>query len=182
MDENEFNMFDPGDPLEPQGVAAWSPDLLAGCHRTLRNLYDYWNARRGTRLMPARGDLDPIDLKPVLPLLMLIDVVPDERRYVYRLVGTADVQVRGHDPTGKSVIEGFFGPSVEDALSCYDRVVATKAPVLDPVPFTATNGRYATEETMFLPLSDDGTSVNKIIVFFAFVDVLDPGSVVQLDL
>jgi len=61
-------------------------------------------------------------------------------------------------------------------------VVATKAPVLDPVPFTATNGRYATEETIFLPLSDDGLNVNKIIVFFAFVDVLDPGSVVQLDL
>jgi len=97
-------------------------------------------------------------------------------------IGTADVQVRGHDPTGKSVIEGFFGPSVEDALSCYDRVVATKAPVLDPVPFTATNGRYATEETIFLPLSDDGINVNKIVVFFAFVDVLEPGSVVQLDL
>jgi hypothetical protein len=35
---------------------------------------------------------------------------------------------------------------------------------------------------MFLPLSDDGVTVNKVMVFFAFVDVLDPGSVVQLDL
>jgi hypothetical protein len=117
-----------------------------------------------------------------LPCLSIVDVVDDERRFVYRLVGTADVQVRGHDPTGKSVIEGFFGPNVEDAVGCCERVVKPKAPVLDPVPFTATNGRYATEETIFLPLSDDGVNVNKIIVFFAFVDVLDPGSVVQLDL
>jgi hypothetical protein len=146
-------------------------------------LYEYWRRKCGERLMPRRADLDPSEIPPrLLPCISLVDVVSDERRYVYRLVGTADVQVRGHDPTGKSVIEGFFGPTVEDALSCYDRVVSTKAPVLDPVPFTATNGRYATEETIFLPLSDDGINVNKIIVFFAFVDVLDPGSVVQLDL
>ena len=71
MDENEFNMFDPGDPLEPRAgdIAAWSPDVLADCHRSLRNLYDYWNTRRETRLMPARGDLDPIALKAVLPTL-----------------------------------------------------------------------------------------------------------------
>ena len=133
--------------------------------------------------MPRRADLDPSEIPPrLLPCISIVDVVNDERRYVYRLVGTADVQVRGHDPTGKSVIEGFFGPSVDDALACYDKVVATRAPVLDPVPFTATNGRYATEETMFLPLSEDGDRVNKIIVFFAFVDVLDPGATVQLDL
>jgi len=133
--------------------------------------------------MPRRADLDPSEIPPrLLPCISIVDVVNDERRYVYRLVGTADVQVRGHDPTGKSVIEGFFGPSVDDALACYDKVVTTKAPVLDPVPFTATNGRYATEETMFLPLSEDGERVNKIIVFFAFVDVLDPGATVQLDL
>lgn len=146
-------------------------------------LYEYWRKKCGDRLMPSRADLDPSEIPPrLLPCISIVDVVADERRFVYRLVGTADVQVRGHDPTGKSVIEGFFGPSVEDALSCYNRVVATKGPVLDPVPFTATNGRYATEETIFLPLSDDGVTVNKIIVFFAFVDVLDPGSVVQLDL
>ena len=157
-------------------------DWRASCHPDMLKILAYWEGKRRGRAMPSRGDIDPAEIVSFLPYVILVDVVPDERRFVYRLVGTADVQVRGHDPTGKSVIEGFFGPSVEDALSCYDRVVATKAPVLDPVPFTATNGRYATEETIFLPLSDDGVNVNKIIVFFAFVDVLDPGSVVQLDL
>jgi hypothetical protein len=153
------------------------------CRPETVSLYEYWLRKCGDRIMPRRADVDPAEIPPrLLPCISLVDVVPDERRYVYRLVGTADAQVRGHDPTGKSVAEGFFGPSVEDALGCYDRVVATKAPVLDPIPFTATNGRYSTEETMFLPLSDDGVNVNKIIVFSAYVDVLDPGSVVQLDL
>lgn len=146
-------------------------------------LYNYWRSKCGGRRMPCRADIDPSEIPPrLLPCLSLVDVVDDERRYVYRLVGTADVQVRGYDPTGKSVTEGFFGPDAENALGCYDKVVATAAPLLDPEPFLATNGRYATEETIFLPLSDDGVAVNKIIVFFAFKDVLDPNAPVQLDL
>jgi hypothetical protein len=95
----------------------------------------------------------------------LVDVVSDERRYVYRLVGTADVEVRGFDPTGKSVLDGFFGPSIEDVLSNYDRVVRAHAPHIDPQHFRASTGRYVTEETIFLPLSDDGERVNKVLVF-----------------
>ena len=116
--------------------------------------------------MPARADLDPLEMpKGLLPGLCLVDVVADERRYVYRLVGTADVEVRGFDPTGKSVIEGFFGPSVDNVLASYDRVVLSRVPHIDPQHFEATNGRYVTEETIFLPLSDDGETVYIVLVF-----------------
>lgn len=153
------------------------------CRPETVQLYNYWRSKCGNRKMPRRADIDPSEIPPrLLPCLSLVDVVDDDRRYVYRLVGTADVQVRGSDPTGKSVREGFFGPDADDAVSCYDKVCETRAPLLDPTPFTATNGRYATEETIFLPLSDDGETVNKIVVFFAFKDVLDPNAPVQLDL
>ena len=101
MDDSETRiiMFDPGSPAEPQADVAWSPESLTGCHGSLRNLYNYWNTQRGARLMPGRSDLDPVDLKPILPVLILIDVVPDARRYVYRLVGTREAEMRGSDPT-----------------------------------------------------------------------------------
>lgn len=141
-------------------------EFSTACHASTRALYEYWLAKCGTRRMPARLDLDPIEIpRNVLPGINLVDVVPDERRYVYRLVGTGDVDVRGRDPTGKSVLEGFFGPSVENVLECYDRVVSSRAPFLDPTHFTAPSGRYITEETLFLPLSDDGVNVNMILAF-----------------
>jgi hypothetical protein len=122
--------------------------------------------------MPARADIDPVEMpKRLLPGISIVDVVADERRYVYRLVGTGDVEVRGNDPTGKSVLEGFFGPSAEDALSCYDKVVETRAALLDPTPFTAPSGKWVNEETLFMPLSDDGVTVNKILVFSYSRDV-----------
>ena len=141
-------------------------DFPGTCHTNTLALYDYWLGKCGKRSMPARRDLDPIEIPPaLLPGICLVDVVADERRYVYRLVGTGEVEVRGNDPTGESVKDRFFGPSAEDALGCYDRVVSTRAPFLDVTPFTSQSGRYVTLETLFLPLSDDGIHVNKILVF-----------------
>jgi hypothetical protein len=52
--------------------------------------------------MPSRADIDPTEIVPFLPGIMLVDVVADERRFVYRLVGTREVAMRGRDPTGKT--------------------------------------------------------------------------------
>ena len=142
------------------------------CHPDTIMMYEYWLAKCGDRTVPARADIDPIEMpRRLLPGICIVDVVADERRYVYRLVGTGDAEVRGNDPTGKSVLEGFFGPSAEDALSCYDKVVKSRAPFLDAAPFTAPSGKYVNEETLFLPLSDDGMTVNKILVFSYSRDV-----------
>jgi len=164
MDENEFDMPDPSDPPEPQAIAAWSSEVLAPCHRSLRSLYDYWNGRRGTRPMPARGDLDPIDLKAVLPLLMLIDVVPDERRYVYRLVGTREVEMRGFDPTGKAIKDGYYAESAEDSTWYLDHVVRTREPVLYRGTYQPLSTRTQREDVLFLPLSQDGQAVNMVMI------------------
>ena len=136
------------------------------CHPTTVALYEYWLETCGDRRMPMRSDIDPTEMpRRVLPGISIVEVVQDDRRYIYRLDGTGDVEVRGNDPTGKSVLEGFFGPSAEDALACYDRVVATRAPLLDATPFTAPSGKFVMEETLFLPLSEDGINVNKILVY-----------------
>ena len=87
-------------------------------HPTTVALYEYWLEKCGDRPMPMRSDIDPTSMP---------------RR------------ARGNDPTARSVLEGFFAPTAEDALACYDRVVSTRAPLLDPTPFIAPGGRYVTE-------------------------------------
>ena len=76
--------------------------------------------------------------------------------------------------TGKSVGEGYFGENAADALICYDRVVETRTPALDPLPFLERRRGYQGAESLFLPLSNDDVAVNMILVFF------DPDSVVRL--
>src|SRR3569623_3353232 len=140
----------------------------------LQRIYAYWETKRGARLMPRRADLDPAEIPPrLLPGITLVDVVADPRRYVNRLVGTMEAEVRGYDPTGKSVAEGYFGDNAEDAMRYYDHVAQTRAPALDPVPFLERRRGYKGAESLFLPLSNNGVAVNMIMVFF------DPESVVR---
>ena len=97
--------------------------------------------------------------------IVLIDVVMDARRFVYRLVGTREVALRGRDPTGKSVAEGFYGASAETSMASYQDVVDRRAPRLERREFTTPEGRYGREQVILLPLSDDGARVTKIIVY-----------------
>lgn len=129
-------------------------------------LYDYWNSKRNGRRMPARRDLDPAEMIHHLPGVMLVDVVADERRFVYRLVGTREVSMRGRDPTGKSVVEEFFGESAEASMTCYGDLVASAKPaVCKNREFLTPDGRFGREHSLLLPLSDDDTAVTMILVY-----------------
>jgi hypothetical protein len=137
-------------------------DLHGDHHPDVLAVHRYWEEKRRGRPMPSRADIDPLELKPFLPGLILIDVVDDARRYVYRLVGTREVAMRGKDPTGQSVIEGFFAPSLANALAILEQVVATRAPLFMHRDFTAPDGRLGNEDILMLPLSDDGARVTML--------------------
>ena len=47
----------------------------------------YWDQKRGTRLMPCKRDIDPIEIpRRLLPNLQLIDVIDGGERFRYRFV------------------------------------------------------------------------------------------------
>jgi hypothetical protein len=147
-------------------VASSDPvDFLPRCHPTVRALYEYWDRKRGGRRMPARPDIDPAEFVPHLPGIMLVDVVADERRYVYRLVGTREVEARGQNPTGRAVGESFHGSSRENVLRNYDTVCHERSPLFDDYHFAAPSGRLIDEQAIFLPLSADGETVSQIMVY-----------------
>ena len=89
----------------------------------------------------------------------------DERRFVYRLIGTREVAMRDNDPTGKGVAEGYFATSAETALAAYQDVADRMAPRFERRRFVTPDGRVGNEQAVLLPLSDDGLVVNKIIAY-----------------
>jgi hypothetical protein len=145
--------------------------VFAGLPPDLYALFQYWRSKRAGRKMPARADLDPAELKTLLPSMILVDVVYDVAGtpdFVYRLLGTHEVEVRGENPVGKRVAESFFGPSLENVLGCYLSVVNSTVPYLDDDYFVRDGDHFADEANIFLPLSNDGDHVNMIIVYTAY--------------
>lgn len=150
-------------PFEPP--LSCTPESMASVHASVRELLAYWQAKAAGRPMPARADIDPTELRRFLPHLILIDVVEDPRRYVYRLVGTHEVEMRGSDPTGKAVKDAFYAESADQTLFYLDHVVATRAPALYRGTYQPSSTRTQTEDTIFLPLSSDGKAVNMILIY-----------------
>ncbi len=140
------------------------PDWLAKASDNVRALYLYWRTKCHDGRLPRRTDIDPTEIPKLLPYLTIVEVVDDERRYVYRLVGTKEVEISGQDPTGKSVAEAYYGPSVEEAHVFYNQVVASARPVYDDSPFVGPDGRYNDDEMLFLPLAEDGRKVSRILL------------------
>jgi hypothetical protein len=50
--------------------------------------------------MPAPSDIDPTEIRPLLPSLIIADYVGTPARVRYRLVGTQQVYYNGLDFTG----------------------------------------------------------------------------------
>jgi hypothetical protein len=67
----------------------------------LRQLYEYWDLRRGTREFPGRPDIDPIDMRFALGHISLVDVLYEPLRFRYRLHGSIIAAQVGIDMTGK---------------------------------------------------------------------------------
>jgi len=134
----------------------------------LEPIFRYWDEKRGSRRMPRRADIDPVELVAFLPALMIVDVVADARRYVYRLVGTREAQARGRDPTGRPVGDAFIGSSRESVLANYDQVSLTGVPHVDLKTVITNGDRLDNSHVIFLPLSEDDRSVSQILVYTDF--------------
>lgn len=75
---------------------------LLGGEPLLRAVYDFCAARRGARRMPARADIDPVELpRFALPNLVLLDIFEGGERFRWRLTGTGVVDRFGRDATGR---------------------------------------------------------------------------------
>ena len=60
----------------------------------LRKLFDYWRDKRNGRAMPAKEDIDPIEIPWALTRIFLMDYTPQEG-FRYRLTGSEISDVFG---------------------------------------------------------------------------------------
>jgi hypothetical protein len=139
--------------------------MKARCHPLTAAFYDYWRDKAGERFAPTRDDIDPIDMKPWLAGVQLLSVDHAARRLTYRVVGEVNIAARGFNPTGMSVEEGGIGTSVADVLHEYWLVVDHRTMVYNWAEVPCGGGYLLAQETIYLPLSDDGIRVDRVITY-----------------
>jgi hypothetical protein len=137
----------------------------------LEQAYRYWRGKAAGRAMPARADIDPIDIPRLLPDVMLVERLEDGR-YRYRLIGTENARAHGINATGRFLDEVLPGPEYRaHVLALYDECVRERGALYSECLFF-TPGRPEPErhtKVLFMPLSPDGETVNMIFVVQVFL-------------
>ena len=120
--------------------------------------------------MARRADVDPTDIPKLLPHVMLVEVLPSGR-YRYRLIGTENAEAHGMNATGRYLDEVLPGPEYKaHVLGLYDECVRSRRALYSECLFISPQQRAPERHTkvLFLPLSEDGETVNQVFVVQVF--------------
>jgi len=142
-------------------------------HPEHRELYAYWQSKRVDGRLPARADIDPIDLRRLLPHLALIDVLREstDLDFRYRLTGTEIVERAGRDPTGRTFSDLYTGDYLETAIATYREVVDTAEPLLSERTYPLVPDReFLRYDRLLLPLAADGRTVDMIMLLIVVLE------------
>jgi len=114
-----------------------------------------WRNKAGTRLMPARSDITPRDLKDFLRDIVIFQrIAVNPSRYCWRLIGTKVTEVAGHN-TGRTLDETLPPEHLPRWIECGDLLLDGGQP-LRFLGRVHINGReYLNAENLFVPLADD---------------------------
>ncbi|WP_395021616.1 PAS domain-containing protein [Dongia sp.] len=145
---------------------------MTAANPATRILLDWWHAKRGPRAMPARADLDPLELKAILPQLLLIDVAvaAEPRRFVFtcRLAGTEIDSRFGVNLTGVTLDQAPFGEARAAIRQEYEAAVNEQLPVLCSHSVVVDGGRSVEYERLVAPLSGKDNAVTALAVAIDF--------------
>ena len=145
-------------------------------------LLAHWQNLCGTRKQPARREIDPVQLRPYLGFLCILDVSDQPEDFVFRLFGTGIADFMDRDLTGRSVRDFQPAELGERIFEQFRDVVAAGRPALYRVEVSRDKPpRTSASYRLLLPLSNDGTALNHDLTYTRF-DAMPPDFWSRIDL
>jgi len=128
----------------------------------IRQLHNYWKSKCSDVVPPPRSAIEPADIRPLLPYLLLTELGAAPFRISYRLVGTAVARIHGDDFTGRAheAVASLAESGIDES---YRRAMSTAAPVFGRTALYAGDRSWIGFEYGIFPLSDNGKTVNKCL-------------------
>lgn len=151
------------DSTEPPSVL-WNPEKRHFLGQALGFLLDHWRALRGEAPAPPMAALDPVDLRPALGYVLLVDPVDRGADFRYRLYGSLIATVSGADMTGKLVSQHHASAHVVDFSFAGYLAVYRRPEPLYTLRHPARAVHTRSWERLVLPLLDERGKVGRFLV------------------
>jgi hypothetical protein len=121
-------------------------------HKSSREFFDYWNAKRGNARAPDRSDFEPSAVRELLADIFGLSY-DGEAGYPFRVAGTRISALLGCDLKERSFSALFAGDSraeIEDVITC---VAEEALPAIAGVTASTETGGRAHLELLLLPFT-----------------------------
>ncbi|MEQ9195925.1 MAG: PAS domain-containing protein [Parvibaculum sp.] len=131
---------------------------------------DYWERLRGPRRFPSRADFNPMEVRKYLPLIFMLDVLPDET-WRYRVVGSVIADFFGAgNPVGKTP-EEIFSANAEVALTPLRLCTRERAPYMHTASasWLYRDRTFVHYTVLLLPFGESDDAVDKVLCVAEFV-------------
>ncbi len=130
----------------------------------VQRLHDYWQSLRGARSMPARRDIDAVEIWLLLPNIHVSEWHENPDRVRYRVAGTELVASIGREISGHWLTDFHTDPKdVAETMTLYRQVIARRAPIIGRTFGSMQRLGIDSFEWIVCPLSDDDRVVTHFI-------------------
>ncbi len=134
-----------------------------------RQLYDYWEAKRGKQALPSRADISPADFPRLLPSISLVESDKVAGCFTVRLAGTKLREVYGREITGVRIEELEAEAQPHYWAEIYTQLAETLSPAQGVVRAPAAGHDHLVQFWLRLPLGASGTKLEMVLGLDLFV-------------
>ncbi|WP_162916699.1 PAS domain-containing protein [Dongia deserti] len=135
-----------------------------------RRAFELWRQAGQAHGLLKLADFSLEPISDLMPNMLMVEVLEAAHDYRYRYCGQREMDVRGEDPTGRTVRQCHQGEILDFVLENYDRVVTAGDGLLDLSVDINSSKRFIATEVLFLPFSDVGVAVTDILVYSHYLD------------
>ena len=151
-------------PLSPDGEEF--PDLFSGpdrariettplgapVHPLAVGLDEAWNRWRGARALPHRKDVNPAEIAPILPYLLIAEPLDNGLDWRFRLTGSGQTERLGRETTGRALSELYTPNHVAIIAKTYAHVTSRQVRHCCLLNFPGIERDYRQWESLLLPI------------------------------
>jgi len=138
-------------------------------------LLDYWLGLCDGPVLPGRRDIDPGQLKPILPYLYMLERTEDGGLR-FRLAGTAMRELFAQDITNQTLDEVLPQRALRNAKRCYETVDRLATVWLTRILYDLGQGDRYRYGRLVCPLASDGRRIDAYLGAFETTDIYFPAA------
>ena len=131
-------------------------------HPSIRRLFDYWNERRGARLLPRREDIEPEAIRFVLADTFILSFAPTVGHPI-RVAGTRVCALFGREIKGEAFLDVFSTDARGEVSNLISVIADESVGIVGSASEQFSDAHTLRFELLLLPLSLHGAGIARLL-------------------